>query len=102
MRDVDAIRALAEELGEVDIVFSNATARMSLDADPADQVDNAGHRHQQRRDAHLPARVRAGCVARWAADRRRQRAGHARQAGDPGPSPLRLQPPRRVSTRSPA
>ena len=31
--------ALAAELGEVDIVFSNATARMTPDADPADEVD---------------------------------------------------------------
>jgi carbonyl reductase 1 len=39
VRDADAIAALAHELGEVDIVFSNATARMSPDADPADEVD---------------------------------------------------------------
>ena len=39
VRDGDAIAALAAELGEVDIVFSNATARMSPHADPADQVD---------------------------------------------------------------
>jgi carbonyl reductase 1 len=39
VRDGEAIAALAEELGEVDIVFSNATARMSPDADPADEVD---------------------------------------------------------------
>lgn len=39
VRDAEAIAALAEELGEVDIVFSNATARMSPDADPADEVD---------------------------------------------------------------
>ncbi len=39
VRDADAIAALAQELGEVDIVFSNATARMSPDADPADEVD---------------------------------------------------------------
>ena len=39
VRDGDAIAALAAELGEVDIVFSNATARMSPDADPADEVD---------------------------------------------------------------
>jgi carbonyl reductase 1 len=39
VRDGDAIEALGEELGEVDIVFSNATARMSPDAAPADQVD---------------------------------------------------------------
>jgi NAD(P)-dependent dehydrogenase (short-subunit alcohol dehydrogenase family) len=39
VRDGDAIDALAAELGEVDILFSNATARMSPDADPADEVD---------------------------------------------------------------
>jgi carbonyl reductase 1 len=39
VRDGDAIAALAAELGEVDIVFSNATSRMSPDDDPADQVD---------------------------------------------------------------
>ncbi len=39
VRDADAIAALAAELGEVDIVFSNATSRMSPDDDPADRVD---------------------------------------------------------------
>ena len=39
VRDGDAIATLAEELGAVDIVFSNATSRMSPDADPADEVD---------------------------------------------------------------
>jgi carbonyl reductase 1 len=39
VRDGDAIAALASDVGEVDIVFSNATARMSPDADPADEVD---------------------------------------------------------------
>ncbi len=39
IRDRSAIDALAAGLGEVDIVFSNATARMSPDDDPADQVD---------------------------------------------------------------
>jgi NAD(P)-dependent dehydrogenase (short-subunit alcohol dehydrogenase family) len=39
VRDGDAIGALAEELGAVDIVFSNATSRMSPEADPADEVD---------------------------------------------------------------
>jgi carbonyl reductase 1 len=39
VRDPDAITALAAELGEVDIVFSNATSRMSPDADPAAEVD---------------------------------------------------------------
>jgi carbonyl reductase 1 len=40
VRNGDAIAALAEELGEVDIVFSNATARMSPDAGPAAEVDS--------------------------------------------------------------
>src|SRR4051812_10562424 len=39
VRDGDAIAALAAELGAVDIVFSNATSRMTPDDDPADQVD---------------------------------------------------------------
>jgi NAD(P)-dependent dehydrogenase (short-subunit alcohol dehydrogenase family) len=39
VRDPDAITALAAELGEIDIVFSNATSRMSPDADPAAEVD---------------------------------------------------------------
>jgi NAD(P)-dependent dehydrogenase (short-subunit alcohol dehydrogenase family) len=39
VRDGDAIAALAAELGEIDIMFSNATSRMSPDADPADEVD---------------------------------------------------------------
>ena len=39
VRDPDAITALAAELGEVDIVFSNATSRISPDADPAAEVD---------------------------------------------------------------
>lgn len=39
VRDADAVARLAAELGEVDIVFSNATARMSPDDDPADKVD---------------------------------------------------------------
>jgi carbonyl reductase 1 len=39
VRDADAVARLAVELGEVDIVFSNATARMSPDDDPADKVD---------------------------------------------------------------
>lgn len=39
VRDGDAIAALAAELGEVDIVISNAAARMSQLADPADEVD---------------------------------------------------------------
>ena len=39
VRDGHAIAALADELGAVDIVFSNAAARMSPQADPADEVD---------------------------------------------------------------
>src|SRR4051812_9461267 len=39
VRDGNAIDALATELGEVDIVFSNATARMTPEDDPVDVVD---------------------------------------------------------------
>jgi NAD(P)-dependent dehydrogenase (short-subunit alcohol dehydrogenase family) len=39
VRDPAAIAALAEELGGVDIVFSNATARMTPGVDPATEVD---------------------------------------------------------------
>ena len=39
VRDAGAITQLAADLGEVDIVFSNAAARMSPGADPADEVD---------------------------------------------------------------
>ena len=39
VRDPQAIGALAAELGELDIVFSNATSRMSPDASPVDEVD---------------------------------------------------------------
>jgi carbonyl reductase 1 len=39
VRDPEAIASLAAELGEVDIVFSNATSRMNPDADPVDEVD---------------------------------------------------------------
>lgn len=39
VRDGSAIASLAAELGEVDVVFSNAAARMSPDANPADEVD---------------------------------------------------------------
>ncbi|WP_028066847.1 SDR family NAD(P)-dependent oxidoreductase [Solirubrobacter soli] len=39
VRDPHAIAALAEELGAIDILFSNATARVSPEADPATEVD---------------------------------------------------------------
>jgi len=39
VRDPQAIRALGAELGELDIVFSNAAQRMHPDVDPADEVD---------------------------------------------------------------
>src|SRR3954452_3288570 len=39
VRDVAAIDALAAELGQVDIVFSNPTARMTPDSDPVEVVD---------------------------------------------------------------
>jgi NAD(P)-dependent dehydrogenase (short-subunit alcohol dehydrogenase family) len=39
VRDAGAITDLAAELGAIDIVFSNATSRMTPDGDPADEVD---------------------------------------------------------------
>jgi NAD(P)-dependent dehydrogenase (short-subunit alcohol dehydrogenase family) len=39
VRDAEAIAHLGAELGEIDIVFSNAAARMSPNTDPADEVD---------------------------------------------------------------
>lgn len=39
VRDPSAINALAADLGTVDIIFSNATARLRPEDDPADQVD---------------------------------------------------------------
>ena len=39
VRDGEAIASLAAELGEVDIIFSNAASRMSPDHVPADEVD---------------------------------------------------------------
>jgi carbonyl reductase 1 len=39
VRQGDAIATLAAQLGEVDIVFSNAGSRMSPQADPADEID---------------------------------------------------------------
>ena len=39
VRDGDAIAALAAEIGKVDIIFSNAAARMTPEADPNDEVD---------------------------------------------------------------
>ncbi|MHC1561980.1 SDR family NAD(P)-dependent oxidoreductase [Actinomycetospora sp. C-140] len=39
VRDPAAIADLADELGAVDIVFSNATSRMSPEQDPAEEVD---------------------------------------------------------------
>jgi carbonyl reductase 1 len=39
VRDPDSIASLAAELGAIDILFSNATARMSPEADPTDEVD---------------------------------------------------------------
>ena len=40
VRNPGAIDALAADLGDIDIVFSNAMARMSPHADPADEVDS--------------------------------------------------------------
>ena len=39
VRDGEAIASLAAELGEVDIIFSNAASRMNPDHDPAGEVD---------------------------------------------------------------
>ena len=39
VRTGDGIATLAAELGEVDVVISNAAARMTREADPADEVD---------------------------------------------------------------
>jgi NAD(P)-dependent dehydrogenase (short-subunit alcohol dehydrogenase family) len=39
VRDPDSIASLAVQLGAVDIVFSNASSRMSPEADPTDEVD---------------------------------------------------------------
>jgi carbonyl reductase 1 len=39
VRDADAIDALAADLGAVDIVFSNATSRMTPEDDPVEQID---------------------------------------------------------------
>jgi carbonyl reductase 1 len=39
VRDPDSIASLAAELGAVDIVFSNASSRMSPEAHPTDEVD---------------------------------------------------------------
>jgi carbonyl reductase 1 len=63
VRDGRAIAALADELGEVDIVFSNATARMAPDADPADEVDAVAETSNLATTAILRAfapRLRAG------------------------------------------
>ncbi len=63
VRDGDAIAALAAELGEVDIVFSNATSRMSPQADPADEVDAVAETNNLATTGMLRAfapRLRAG------------------------------------------
>ncbi len=39
VRDAAAVHGLAEELGTVDIIFSNAFARITPEADPASEVD---------------------------------------------------------------
>jgi carbonyl reductase 1 len=39
VRDPDSIESLAAELGAVDIVFSNASSRMSPEADATDEID---------------------------------------------------------------
>jgi carbonyl reductase 1 len=39
VRDPDSVASLAAEFGAVDIVFSNASSRMSPEAEPTDEVD---------------------------------------------------------------
>jgi len=39
VRDPRAIRSLGADLGEIDIVFSNAASRMHPDVDPIDEID---------------------------------------------------------------
>ena len=63
VRDRAAIAALAAELGDVDIVFSNATARMSPAAEPAREVDAVAETSNLATTAVLRAfapRLRAG------------------------------------------
>jgi len=63
VRDPDAIAALATELGEVDIVFSNATARMAPEDDPAALVDVVAQTNNRATSAVLRAfapRLRPG------------------------------------------
>jgi carbonyl reductase 1 len=64
VRDRDAIAALAAELGEVDIVFANAAARMQPEADPADEVDAVAETNNLATTRLLRAfapRLRRGC-----------------------------------------
>ncbi|MDT7581069.1 MAG: hypothetical protein QOK35_2333 [Pseudonocardiales bacterium] len=63
VRDPAAIDALATELGEVDIVFSNATARMAPEDDPAELVDVVAQTNNRATSAVLRAfapRLRPG------------------------------------------
>ena len=87
VRDPDAITALAAELGEVDIVFSNATSRMSPDADPAAEVDAVAETNNLATSACCGRSPHD--AARRPVDHRRQRARHARQARRAGPRPVR-------------
>ena len=97
VRDREAIARLAAELGEVDIVFSNATARMSPDADPADEVDAVVETSNLATTGMLRAfapRLRRGgrlisSPARW-----------ARSTRSITGSPAALRRPPRTSTRS--
>ena len=101
VRDGDAIAALAAELGEIDIVFSNAAARMSPDADPADEVDAVAETNNLATTRILRAFAPPPASGR-AADRRRQRPRHARQARRPGRPSFRreLRTASTTSTRS--
>ena len=83
VRDDDAIAALAAELGQVDIVFSNAMARMDPDADPADEVDAVAETSNLATTRMLRAfapRLRQGGRLIIVASA----LGHARQARRPG------------------
>ena len=78
---------LAAEVGEVDIVFSNAAARMSPDDDPADAVDVVADTNNVATNMILrefAPRIRAGRPTH----RRGERARHPRQAASLGAPPV--------------
>ncbi len=98
VRDPDAITALAAELGEVDIVFSNATSRMRPEADPAAEVDAVAETNNLADHARAAGLRPADATGRQA-DHRRQRARDARQARRQRSAPVRGRR-RRASTPS--